>query len=235
MIDTWYAALLGSIGKRAAAGGPETYFLKPGYRSRDRAEYFLDEADGIVYQPDVYSVAAAAARSLGASALVDIGCGRAQKLVDCAADLDTIGIDVGSNLEYCRSHYPGRTWLECDLGEPHRLPVSVSDLRRSVLICSDVIEHLLHPEHLLASLRVALEHAPLLVLTTPERDLARGIEDTGPPANACHVREWNLAELASLLEHHGLPVCRIGLTRSNDQWGHMHTILGFVAGRGRPL
>jgi hypothetical protein len=177
-------------------------------------------------------VAATAARALGASALVDVGCGRYQKLLACAEDLETIGIDIGPNLDYCRSHHPRRTWLECDLDGPHRLPVSGRDLRRSVIICSDVIEHLLHPEHLLTSLRVALEDAPLLVLSTPERDLTRGIDETGPPANSSHVREWNLPELASLLEHHGLSLRRIGLTRSDDKDGALHTTLAFIAGRG---
>lgn len=232
MIQTWYAALLASIQEPGPAHRPETYFLKPGYRSRESPAYFIDETPDIVYQPDVYPVAEAAARSLGAHTLVDVGCGRAPKLLDRAGELETIGIDIGSNLEYCRMHYPARTWLDCDLDRPHRLPVSPRRLRRSVIICSDVIEHLVHPEHLLASLRAALEHAPLLVLSTPERDLTRGFEDTGPPENGSHVREWNLSELALLLEHHGLRLRRIGLTRSDDQRGVAHTILAFI-GSGR--
>ncbi len=233
MIQTCYAAFLRGVGEGEPTGGAEAYFLKPGYRSRERPEYFVDDTPGVVYQPDVYPLSAAAARALGASALVDVGCGRAQKLLDCAGSLDTIGIDFGPNLDHCRAHHPSRTWLDCDLDRPHRLPARPRDLRRSVLVCSDVIEHLTHPEHLLASLRAALGHARLLVLSTPERDLTRGIHDVGPPANPCHVREWNLPEFALLLEHHGLPPCRIGLTRSDDQSGAMHTILALVPGRNR--
>jgi hypothetical protein len=232
MIQTWYAALLASIAGQA--GSPETYFLKPGYQSREAPAYFVDELPEIVYQPDVYPLAAAAARTLGASTLIDIGCGRASKLLACAEGLETIGIDFGANIDHCRANHPGRAWVDCDLDRPHRLPVPAADLRRSVIICSDVIEHLLHPEHLLVSLRAALEHAPLLVLSTPERDLARGVEDTGPPYNGSHVREWNLSELALLLEHHGLRLRRIGLTRSDDQRGVMHTIIAFIGGDGRP-
>jgi Methyltransferase domain len=233
MIQTWYAAILASLEQRGAAGGPETYFLKPGYQSRQRPDYFVDETPSVVYQPDVYPVAVAAARALGASVLVDVGCGRGQKLLDCAGELETIGIDMGPNLDYCRTHAPARTWLDCDLDRPHRFPVSPTDLRRSVIICSDTIEHLVHPEHLLASLRMALNDAPLLVLSTPERDLTRGVDHTGPPQNTCHVREWNLAELALLLEHHDLPLRRIGLTRSDDQLGAMHTMLAVIAGDSR--
>lgn len=181
------------------------------------------------------TVAAQAARDLKAACLVDIGCGRAQKLMALAGEFDTVGIDFGANLDHCRRQYPDRTWLECDLDRPHTLPVSPSDLERSVIVCSDLLEHLVRPEHLLTSLRAALRHAPLLILSTPERDLCRGVRDLGPPANACHIREWNLAELAALLEHHGLPTRRIGLTRSDDRWENCHTILVQVAGRRRRL
>lgn len=119
---------------------------------------------------------------LGASTLIDIGCGRAQKLVERAG----------------------------------------------------VVEHLVHPEHPLNSLRAALERAPALILSTPERDLTRGIADAGPPHNRCHVREWNLPEFVRLVVHYGLPPSRIGLTRSDDQSSVMHTMLAVIGRRRFP-
>ena len=97
-------------------------------------------------------------------------------------------------------------------------------------VSADVIEHLVHPEHLLASLREALQWAPLLIVSTPERDLARGIVDFGPPGNPCHVREWNLAEFTCLLEHHGLRPGRVGLTRSDDRDHATYTIMAVIRG-----
>ncbi len=184
------------------------------------------------YQPDVYTFAAAAASSIGATALIDVGCGRARKLVASAGALDTIGIDFDQNIEYCRRQYPTRTWKDCGLNRPHSLPLTSADLGRSVIICADVIEHLVHPEHLLASLREALRLAPLLIVSTPERDLARGIGDFGLPDNPCHVREWNLAEFTCLLEHHGLRPARVGLTRSDDRDNATYTIMVLVRGTG---
>ena len=147
-----------------------------------------------------------------------------------AGALDTIGIDFGSNIDECRRRYPTRTWTACDLDAPHHLPVAPADLARAVLVSADVIEHLVRPEHLLASLREALGWAPLLVVSTPERDLTRGIVDVGPPDNPCHVREWNLAEFACLLEHHGLAPARMGLTRSDDQYHATYTIMAVIRG-----
>jgi hypothetical protein len=230
-IETWYAGFVRSVGESTSPGDADVYFLKPGYRSRERPEYFFDDLDGTVYQPDVYPVAVQMARVLGAHTLIDIGCGRAQKLLEHAGPLETIGIDFGDNLAWCRQRYPTRRWMESDLDRPHKLPVPEFDLQRSVLICSDVLEHLVYPEHLLSSLRSALEHAPALLLSTPERDLTRGLAHIGPPSNTCHVREWNLSEFARLLDHYELPLRRIGLTRSDDQSDVMHTMLAIVVRR----
>jgi SAM-dependent methyltransferase len=232
-LESWQAGFLGELTGPVEAAGAGTYFLKPGYRSREQPTYFVDDLEGVVYQPDVYPVAARIAAAVGAATLVDIGCGRAGKLIEAARSLQTIGIDTGDNLAWCRVHHPARRWLECDLDRPHELPIPAADLEGAVLVCSDVIEHLVQPEHLLRALRTALVHARALVLSTPERDLTRGIADPGPPANACHVREWNLPEFARLLEHHGLPAHRIGLTRSDDQSSVMHTMLVVVQGGGR--
>lgn len=86
---------------------------------------------------------------------------------------------------------------------PPFLPEPV--LRKTLIICSDVIEHLVHPEHLMQTLSSHLRFVPAMVLSTPERDLVRGILDTGPPANPSHVREWNRAELGRLLRKSGIP------------------------------
>jgi SAM-dependent methyltransferase len=228
---TAYAALLGSVGDAGGElGDSGTYFLKPGYRSRSRVEYFVDDVDDAVYQPDVYAITALAARRVGASCIIDVGCGRAAKLMELAGEFETVGIDVGANLEHCRRQHPTRTWLACDLDRPHTLPVPPEVLARSVIVCSDVVEHLLQPEHLLRSLSAALRHARLAVISTPERDVTRGFADMGPPANPCHIREWNLAEFTRLLEHHALPPLRTALTRSDDRWAAAQTMLIVVAG-----
>jgi hypothetical protein len=231
IIDTAYAAFLASVGDGVPGdGNADTYFLKPGYQSRTEAAYFVDNLDEAVYQPEVYEVAALAARRVNASYVIDVGCGQARKLMALGDDFETIGIDVGANLRHCQQKYPTRTWLACDLEESDSLPVAPAVLARSVIVCSDVLEHLLHPEHLLLSLSAALRQAPLAILSTPERDLTRGFRDMGPPENPCHIREWNLAEFARLLEHYGLPPLRIGLTRTEDKWETAQTMLVFIGG-----
>jgi hypothetical protein len=102
--------------------------------------------------------------------------------------------------------------------------VSAEELGGSVLVCSDVIEHLRSPDTLLGTLRVALERATALVLSTPERELWHGIRSLDPPRNPHHVREWTIRELEQLLRATGFASFSMGLTRSNDRTDDPYTI-----------
>lgn len=171
----------------------------------------------VVHQPDIYLFAAYLARRFSCTSILDIGCGRALKLVALHPEFQIIGVDCGLNLQYCRQSYRFGTWLECDLETVHPPFLPEPVLRKTLIICSDVIEHLVHPEHLMQTLSSHLRFVPAMVLSTPERDLVRGILDTGPPANPSHVREWNRAELGRLLRKSGMPGSFLGLTVNNDK------------------
>src|SRR2546421_696437 len=103
------------------------YFIKDGYRARSRTEYFVDsiaDSTGIIHQPDVYPFARYLAQRFGCSALVDIGCGHALKLAEYHPEFRLIGIDIGSNLNYCRSRYKFGQWIEWNLEDGGEIPVS---------------------------------------------------------------------------------------------------------------
>lgn len=211
------------------------YCLKPGYQSRPVPRYFEDThtaETGVTWQPDVYTFGANIARRLGCKRIIDVGCGRAQKLAQLQGEFDTIGIDYGSNLDFCRSRYGAGRWLEADFEQASPLSVSAEDAEGSVVICSDVIEHMIKPEALLAKIKQLLEHAAVAVISTPERDLTWGPNHMGPPPNTCHTREWNLAELQTLLDRLGMKVEYGGLTRSHDRDPARKTIL-LVVGNAR--
>lgn len=206
---------------------PDRYFVKEGYTPRPDPEY-ADEAahDGIVWQPDVYPEAARVARLVGASCIVDLGCGTGDKLAALAPPFDVVGIDLpGPNLDVCRLRHPDVTWIEHDLESSGPLPVPDAVLARSVIVCSDVIEHLRRPDRLLGALRSALDRAPAAVLSTPDRDITWGTDHNGPPPNPCHVREWSSAEFAAFLDDAGLRLRSMTLTRSNDRQRAKKTIL----------
>jgi SAM-dependent methyltransferase len=178
--------------------------IKPGYIERPMPEYCLDRPDGNLWQWDVYAKARELAIETGAKWFIDLGCGSGEKsdmLVD-GATKRYIGFDTGSNFEYCRS-LPRRLrseWRECDLESPE-FAIPSED---AVIICADVIEHLINPAALLRRLADLIARVKGIILSTPDRDLTHGIDHNGPPPNVGHVREWNLSEFRELLESFGL-------------------------------
>jgi len=211
--------------------GRAAFFIKPGYTPRAAPEYFHDtlaDTCGVTHQPDAYPLAAHLAAYYGCRHIIDIGCGLAHKLVELHPRFDVIGIDFGDNLRGCRERYPFGHWIEWDLERDGQLELDPAIVASSIVVCSDVIEHLVDPSGLLANLRALLERAPAAVLTTPERDLVRGSSHFGPPQNPGHVREWNLAELEALLRAERLNLNFIGLTMDNDHDRQKRTTLAVL-------
>ena len=162
------------------------FCLPPGYRARPVPNYFEDKytaETGMVWQPDVYAFAASVARKLGCNRIIDIGCGHGQKLSELQGEFETIGVDFGSNLEYCRSHYAKGQWLEADFEKAPALAVHPEVASSAVVISSDVIEHMINPAALLAKIKTLLEHAVMAIISTPERELTWGSRHNGPPPN----------------------------------------------------
>lgn len=205
----------------------ERFFLPDGYTSRARPEYFDDAhnlASKIVHQPDVYALADYLLRVSGRRTVIDIGCGSGRKLLALAAGR-RIGLDYKANIETCRAHAPQETWIEVDL-ERGELPAD-SDLAAddAIVICSDVIEHLVDPGNLLGILASLYEKGAIVLVSTPARARARGPDDMGPPGNPAHVREWALSELELLVEAWGLPATFAGYTLNNTRKRKKNTIL----------
>lgn len=210
--------------------------IKGSYRENPGPVYFLDDATtdrGIVFQPDVYTFAEFLAGEVearlswnggDAPTVLDVGCGQGDKLAalhERQPRWRLAGVDYGANLAVCRERYPWGTWIELDLDDGHALP-EVGEVGADVIICSDVIEHLVDPTALLASLRAT---GSLIVLSTPERDIQWGYDHMGPSGNLCHVREWNAVELHAFLRDSGFTIHHHGLTRGSDQGWAMATQL----------
>ena len=214
-----------------------SYFLPKYYMSRLEPEYYEDVLSdtGVVWQPDVYALAGQIATSLNASSLIDLGCGTGEKLVETGQKfgLVTIGIDYGLNIQGCKTRFPGSIWIDRDL-EQDEIFSSV-DMRGSVVIHSDVIEHLRDPAFVLNSLRGYANDVAAILISTPDRDLVRGSQDCGPPRNRAHVREWGLTEFASLLESFSLSPVFVGYTRENTVSNRWTTILAVISQHRLPL
>jgi SAM-dependent methyltransferase len=208
--------------RRGAEPIAGSYFIKHGYVERPEPRYDDLSAVGTNWQASVYERAAAAAASLAAKRIIDVGCGDGRNLA-LLGHTPIVGLDYGPNLVAARTAYPDAEFIEIDLeADAAALPVETAG---AVVICADVIEHLRRPEKLLERLRAALEDdAHLVLLSTPDRDVWWGRDHNGPPPNEGHVREWNRTEFSALLA-----ACRftgrIELVQSNDVGPERKTIL----------
>jgi SAM-dependent methyltransferase len=201
------------------------YCIRNGYRSRRWPKYFEDTEEGITYQPDVYVEVGRLAERLGSKRIIDFGCGTATKLVKLYPQFEVVGIDYGPNIDRCREQYSVGHWIEHDLDKDEPLPLSEEQVDRAVLVASDVIEHLVHPEFFLRRVRRLLDRSDAFVISTPERELKRGTMHRGPPPNAAHVREWTTMELEAFLARCGFEQVELRLTRSDDMTKERKTIL----------
>ncbi len=208
---------------------PGRYFIRQGYREREAPAYDLEHrSEDRMWQPDVYVTAAGITERLGFGRIVDVGCGNGEKLVMLHPRFEIVGIDIGENLRLCRERYPERQWIEHDLDSDALLPLEPEVFRSSVVVCADVIEHLVNPERLLAKLRRACDEGACVVLSTPERELLWGVSHAGPPPNPAHVREWSTGELAAFLASEGFGHGVLTLTRSHDRSPLRSTILAVL-------
>lgn len=216
---------------------PGNYCIRPDYVARDQPDYYRDleagpaDGSGPVWQPDVYTHAAAIAGVLGTRKIVDVGCGSGKKLVALAAEgFDVVGVDFGDNIRACRATHPVGRWVEFDLSDREgSIPLDAADWAGAVVVNSDVVEHLAEPEHLMRQLARALRSGALaVVISTPDRVRTFGNDHLGPPPNPAHVREWERTEFEAFLRSQGFEHLDSELTRSSTASWEFLTILARV-------
>lgn len=207
-----------------------TYRLPSNYRRNVRPVDFDDHAEvtgkcaGWEWQPDVYPFAADVARMIAATTIVDVGCGAARKSLLLVDEFELIGLDRAPIVGQITDNRG--TWVAADLEQSGEVGFLAEVIEGAVIVCSDVIEHLVHPEVLvgdLASLCAAT--ASTLVLSTPDRVKTRGSRHRGPSPNRGHVQEWTLEELSAWLVDVGFALTEATWTRSNDHEPHLATCL----------
>ncbi|MGV1767983.1 class I SAM-dependent methyltransferase [Rhizobium rhizogenes] len=209
------------------------YFLPIGYRQRTDPQYFQDDGSSdIIWQPDVYTEALSIAKRHNRNVIIDLGCGRATKLSALAEenpDLKFFGVDYGENFRWCLEKVPQGKFFEVDLEIALTIDIDASIISRSVVVCSDVLEHLINPLSAMALIRWLLKQGSArAILSTPARDKRAGLCHLGPPYNPSHVREWACDEFCAFVESCGLDIETFSLTRSDDKGGGKTTQLAIV-------
>lgn len=166
-----------------------TYGIRSDYKARDKYSYFDDTVFQDEWQKEVYTSAKELMLQEGHQTVCDFGCGSAYKLLKYLGDFITTGIDVPETVSFLRERYPSHRWLN-----------STTDLKEEkfdLVICSDVVEHVLNPDELMRAVTSLARKR--IILSTPDRALCypKGSPHLlGPPKNPTHVREWTFQEFA---------------------------------------
>jgi glycosyltransferase involved in cell wall biosynthesis/SAM-dependent methyltransferase len=188
--------LANHISDLARRFGGSRYCIARGYRHRTTETYFDDTNLRDDWQKEVYEYAADHLKPLDVKTVYDVGCGSGFKLVKHFDDCRTIGFDLEPTVSVLRSRYPGRDWRVCDFR-------SDGLTKADLVICADVIEHVLDPEPLMHFIgRLAARY---IVFSTPDRDLmypSGSAYRLGPPLNRTHVREWNSPEFEKFVSRY---------------------------------
>lgn len=129
---------------------PEDYCLELGYEQREEILYCKhckpQSRRKPIKQPFVYAIASIAATQLQAMFLVDVGCGDGYKLSQYQNTYPLIGVDFGPNIQFCKDTYKFGEWYDFDLERDEILRLNRGG---GIAICSDVIEHLADPNHIM--------------------------------------------------------------------------------------
>jgi len=191
----------------------KNYSIREDYVPRKTAETFVEDpseywnegriAASGYYQYYVYQKAAELIAKNKLRSFLDIGCGYPRKVRDKITPVtrDITLIDQPSM----------RRLMECDFPEMKFIPLDLESMdiiiqeKFDCVVCADVIEHLLNPDSLLSFIKKILSPDGLCVISTPERDIERGLNCLHSPKPE-HVREWNRKEFVSYLRDSGLEV-----------------------------
>lgn len=175
---------------RFIVGQINNYFIRDGYEHRAEVPAFDDTPFEAEFQGEVYQYARQVADAEKFARVMDIGCGSGFKLVTVFFDRETLGVDSPATVDFLNRRWPGRAWKTSDFSDLSFQP--------ELLICSDVIEHVLDPNALLKYFRDLRPRR--IVLSTPAREQLCIGTDCGPPKNIHHVREWAMQEFHAYLK-----------------------------------
>ncbi|MDX6290155.1 MAG: hypothetical protein QOH42_1954 [Blastocatellia bacterium] len=175
--------------------------------------------------PDVFPFAVEMGERFGCSHLIALGESTAVNLLRLDPPLEIIGVVPGKDLAMCRQQNGfAATWIEGAFDGGDGISLAPKTLKRSIIVCTDVIERLTNPVHLFEHLRKWLDHAPLCILTSGASESA---ESDGSPAEMRFGR-WSVTEFERLLSVAGFNLQFIGLTASNALSFEKETILAVI-------
>jgi 2-polyprenyl-3-methyl-5-hydroxy-6-metoxy-1,4-benzoquinol methylase len=175
----------------------DKYFLPKNYKINNTPTHYIDIDETDKYQKEVYLYSKKIMIEKKLKSIIDVGCGSGFKLMNYLGEFDTIGIETEPCISFLRNKYPSHKWL--DSGNPEN-SFKYVDLSSDLVICSDVIEHIIDPNELIKFLLSI--NTKYYIISTPCRERLvqyHGRKSLEKPINNAHVREWTMNEFKNYL------------------------------------
>ena len=197
----------------------DQYCLPLNYSIRKNNKHFSDIDETDKYQKEVYIYANTICKKLNLKKIVDIGCGSGFKLIKYLNEYETIGFETEPCISFLKNKYPDRKWINS--GEKSKsFNYNINDITCDIVICSDVIEHILDPNELIHFLKYF--DSKYFLISTPCRKRLVEMKrrtNNGPPELVYHVREWTYEEFKLYLKKHfNILESYLGVTQQSCQW-----------------
>lgn len=216
-----------SASANESLGLPDDYAQNVTRPAHPSEEYWTDERIRLsrAYQSHVYRWAARCAKRRSKAAVLDLGCGVGTKiepiLLPCCHTVT--GMDTAESIAKAKQLGSLAEFVEVDLESPNIKAWRTFD----VIICADVIEHLVNPGPLLTLIHDFSHSRTDVILSTPDRDRLRGRQ-----CRSCdkpdHVREWSRSEFRQYLCSRGLHVLTSRLLPQGDSAIRKHLTSEFM-------
>ena len=172
-------------------------------------------------QPDVYPFATYLGQRFDCTHAIVIGRPTAQELIQLYPQFEIIGVVPEADVKSYYDRYGFATWLADATNRQGEISLPEDVLKRAVIVCTNGKEQGV-PAALLQNLRKWLDHAPVCILTTPDRGLIGGSNGRG---SASHP---GVIELEQLLRAEGFTPEFVGLTASDSAGYEKKTIMAVI-------
>lgn len=143
---------------------------------------------------------------------IDFGCGSGRKLVDIVEPMchRIVGVDKESRIGTCkRRYYDSKVeWIVANLENNFKTSETFD-----LVICADVLEHLIHPEILVHTIVKHLKPSGRAVISTPDVDTVMEHNKQELQKQIMqhpdHKQFWNAERFITFLEANGLQVVEV--------------------------
>lgn len=135
--------------------------------------------------------------------IIDVGCTYINNLLHLKHKYKIVGINL--NLIDDLIKYDSVYYIDCDLNRKNKINISEKGLRKSIIVCSNVLEKIDNKGYLLSNIKDFMEHCKIGLISTLDRLITNSNE-----------AKWTLSEFKKVLKFHNYNLDFIGLSTKDS-------------------